>query len=228
MTNRQFSFLIFVLFLLLAALTLTLIGVLTEYWYYVEADSNLNETMQQHWNYNYGLWKKCYTDIPRDIVKNKVGSCVTIYQDLIKRDESSLDKDGQVYMHLSRSVVGFAIAMGAVQLAAVFTLICGNWPGNCKTIRKGKLYLSASLILLFATMCGIVSGISFIALRDLDRKDRGMYPYGVSSQYGWSFMVTWISAGLNIVDSFILLCLLRTVYDDVNEGKKYYYYNMGN
>lgn len=77
-------------------------------------------------------------------------------------------------------------------------------------------------------MCGIVSGISFIALRDIDRKDRAMYPDGVSSQYGWSFMVTWISSGLNLVDSFILLCLLRTVYDDVNEGNKYYYYNMGN
>ncbi|XP_071107917.1 uncharacterized protein [Haliotis cracherodii] len=228
MTNRQFSFLIFVLFLLLAALALTLIGVLTEYWYFVEADSNLNETMQREWNYNYGLWKKCYPGIPQDIVKNKIGSCVTIYQDLIKVDESRLDNEGQIYMHLSRSVVGFAITMGAVQIAAILTLICGNWPGNCKTIRKGKLYLTSSLILLFATMCGIVSGISFIALRDIDRKDRGIYPDGVSSQYGWSFMVTWISSGLNLVDSFILLCLLRTVYDDVNEGNKYYYYNMGN
>ena len=81
-------------------------------------------------------------------------------------------------------------------------------------------------------MCGIASGICFIAVRDLDNttfRTRAVMPPAVpeyaSQTFDWSFMLHWIATGLCFVDSFLLLCLLKNSYECVNEEAKFSPYN---
>lgn len=76
-------------------------------------------------------------------------------------------------------------------------------------------------------MCGIASGISFIALRDLDAttfRSRLVtpptWPAFSKGSYEWSFMLHWIATGLSLVVSFLLLCLMRNSYDTVKRDSK--------
>ncbi|ESO87432.1 hypothetical protein LOTGIDRAFT_235099 [Lottia gigantea] len=218
-----------VLFMILASLTLNLVAILTDHWYNVQADSLGNSTFQSKWTYHYGIWKKCYESLPSDtpVVKERVGSngnCIFIYEDMIQSHEDTLPYDDQLYLHLTRCFVAFAILCGGIQLFTILTLICGVWPADCHNIKRSKIYLGAALMLLLATICGSVSGICFIALRDLDVDPQNLYPQGVASNYDWSFMIHWISTGMCIVESCILLCLLKESYDDVAE--KFSYYNI--
>ncbi|XP_050392053.1 uncharacterized protein LOC126810812 [Patella vulgata] len=223
--GKQFVFLAIVLFMILASLALTLVGILTDNWYSVSTEDKSNTTFESKWNYHYGMWKRCYNTLPNELKESmKTGDCVYIYKDLIKRNEHDLSYDDRLHLHLSRSYVAFAIVCGAVQLSTLLTLICGVWPAKCKLIKRSRLYLSSALMLLLATMCGIVSGICFIALRDSDADINKIYPLGVAVNYGWSFMIHWIATGLCLVESFILLCLLKESYDDVAE--KFSYYNI--
>jgi hypothetical protein len=80
----------------------------------------------------------------------------------------------------------------------------------------------------FPAMCGIASGVCFIALRDLDNETSRsqtvmppVVPEYASQDYYWSFMLHWIGTGLAFVDSFILLCLMKNSYESVNEDYKF-------
>lgn len=70
-------------------------------------------------------------------------------------------------------------------------------------------------------MCGITSGICFIALRDLDSSSRNIYPNGTTTLYDFSFMMEWASNSLCILEGFIFLCLLKMDYNDITETGKY-------
>ena len=77
-------------------------------------------------------------------------------------------------------------------------------------------------------MCGITSGICFIAVRDLDKETfrtvtvtPPVPPEFATQSYDWSFMLHWIGTGLAFLDSFILLCLLKNNYDYVNDDSKF-------
>ncbi|XP_041362266.1 uncharacterized protein LOC121378254 [Gigantopelta aegis] len=227
MGGRQYCMLIFILFILLAAFGLNIVGILTDNWYEVKTtDPSLNSTTKHAWNYHYGMWRRCFDTIPEGIpITERSGKCITTYRDLIKRNEDALTNDERIKLHVSRAHVAFAIVCGAAELSALIVLLCGMWPGNCRRVLKGGLFLTTSLILFFATICGITSGICFIALRDLDQSRYAIYPDGVTSNYTWSFMIHWIGTGLCLVDSFILLCLIRRTYDDVTELGAYSAYH---
>ncbi|KAK7502403.1 hypothetical protein BaRGS_00006356 [Batillaria attramentaria] len=169
------------------------------------------------------------SDLAQSSSYRRDGDCIYIHEELIQKHEEDLDFDHRLRLHLSRTVVGCSIAAAALQLAVLVSLLCGVWPGQCDVIRRSRLYLATSLILMLATMSGVASGICFIALRDLDNttfKDMVVMPppppSSTNQNYDWSFMVHWIGTGLALVDSFILLCLLRNSYESVNDDVKYY------
>ena len=90
----------------------------------------------------------------------------------------------------------------------------------------------SSFFLLSPAMCGITSGICFIAVRDLDNttfRTRAVIPPAVpeyaSQSFHWSFMLHWIATGLAFVDSCLLLCLLKNSYERVNDNSKFSPYN---
>jgi len=57
----------------------------------------------------------------------------------------------------------------------------------------------------FTGMAGVASGICFIALRDKDSQSLRIYPDHVTYQYGLSFILAWVGAGLCIVEGFLFL-----------------------
>lgn len=77
------------------------------------------------------------------------------------------------------------------------------------------------MFFLIPAMCGIASGIVFIAMRDMDATTRNIYPANTTYSYGYSFMLSWIGTGLCIVEGFFFLCLLKMDYNDVKESGKY-------
>ncbi|XP_076458421.1 uncharacterized protein LOC143292117 [Babylonia areolata] len=230
-----------VFFLMLVSLTLTLLALLTDNWYRVHTDPNVDPEVRRRYNFHFGLWRQCYDRMPADIATDsrytKEGSsCVFIYQQLVKKQEDSLDKDSQLRLHLSRTVLGCSIAAAAMTLFSVLTLICGVWPSgrHHQLNRRGCVYLSTALLLLCATMCGIASGVSFIAVRDLDNtvlRRHDLVPSSMlllppavpayaSQAYDWSFMSHWVGTALVFLDSLLLMCMLRTTYQFVEEGSK--------
>ncbi|XP_025108935.1 uncharacterized protein LOC112573108 [Pomacea canaliculata] len=168
----HFCMLVVVLLLLVAALVLMLVSILTDWWYRVDTQGNYSSTITQNYNFHYGFWRLCYNTVPDDLTADQRarldGSCLTIYQQLIEKNEGDLDYDLRLRLHLSRTVVGCAIAAVGVAVGAALSLLCAVWPGRCDPVPRPPFYLTMSLFVLLASMCGIASGISFIALRDLD------------------------------------------------------------
>lgn len=74
---------------------------------------------------------------------------------------------------------------------------------------------------IFTGMCGIASGICFIALRDMDSTSRNIYPNGAIVQYDFSFMLEWAANTVCILEGFVFLCLLKMDYNDITETGKY-------
>ena len=60
----QMCMLVCVLFVLLASLTLTIVALLTDRWYRVYTNDNINPDIKKSYNFNYGLWRLCYDDMP--------------------------------------------------------------------------------------------------------------------------------------------------------------------
>ncbi|KAK7113636.1 uncharacterized protein [Littorina saxatilis] len=226
----QYYVLVLVLFLLLASLALTIVALLTDNWYRVHTPDNVNPEAKKKYNFHFGLWRLCYEDMPEAIANDESydkegSSCIFIHKALIQKDEESMDYDSKLRLHLSRTVLGCNIAAAAVMLFSMIALMCGVWPAKCDNVKKPGLFLSVSILLLFATLCGIASGVCFIAVRDLDNttvRTKAVLPPAVplyaSQMFDWSFMLHWIGTGLAFVDSFLLLCLLKNSYDLVNEG----------
>lgn len=71
-------------------------------------------------------------------------------------------------------------------------------------------------------MAAISSGICFIALRDLDKTSRAIYPVNVELRYDWSFIIGWVATGLCLLEGFVFLALLRMDYEDVAESGRYH------
>ncbi|XP_069124171.1 transmembrane protein 178B-like [Argopecten irradians] len=223
MGRGSLCLLFFALLFLLVSLGLTLASIVTDYWYTADATSATNQTVQNVFSYHFGMWRKCYTyNIPDSVPdERRAGMCGYTYQDLIPVREDTRTFEQKRYLHLERSWLGCMLACAAVQVFSVLTLICGLWPADCKSIKKSSLYLVSAILSLIAGMCGIASGICFIALRDHDIYSRMIYPSQVTYSYGWSFALGWGGTGLCLLEGFIFLCLLRKDYDDVNETRKY-------
>ena len=51
---------------------------------------------------------------------------------------------------LERSWLALMITAAGVQLFTILALICGLWPGDCRTIKRSSLYLIASIMSLLA------------------------------------------------------------------------------
>lgn len=223
MGKGQLCLLFLVLFLILASLALMLTGIVTDYWYRVDASGSSNTTVKERFTYHFGMWRKCYTySIPPEIpIDRRAGRCVYTYQDLFPRTMATFSASDERYLHLERSWIACLIAGAAIQVFAILTLICGLWPADCKSVKRSSLYLSASILCLFGAMCGITSGIIFIAMRDMDGTSRNFYPANTTHQYGWSFMLSWIGTGLCVIQGFFFLCLLKMDYNDINESGKY-------
>lgn len=233
----QVCALVFINLVLVLAIAGTLVALLTDNWYRVDTYST-DVTSRQTYNFHYGLWRLCYDEIPPNVANSerfkRNGDCIFIHEELIQRDEENMDYGRRLRLHLSRTVVGCSIAAAAIQLGVLVSLVCGVWPGGCDPVKRPCLYLSTSLLLMLATMSGMASGICFIALRDLDNttftdskfKDPSLFPPpppgDANQNYHWSFMIHWIATGLALVDSFVLLCLLRNSYETVNEKFKQY------
>ncbi|XP_060076494.1 transmembrane protein 178B-like [Ylistrum balloti] len=223
MGRGSLCLLFFALFFMLVSLGLTLASIVTDFWYTVDATAATNRTVQTIFSYNFGMWRKCYTySIPDSVpVDRRTGMCGYTYQDLIPVREDTRTFEEKRYLHLERSWLGCMMACAAVQVFGVLTLICGLWPADCKSLKKSSLYLVSAILCLIAGMCGIASGICFIALRDIDIFTHVIYPSHVTYSYGWSFALGWGGTGLCILEGFIFLCLLRSDYININETRKY-------
>ncbi|KAL8569242.1 hypothetical protein ACOMHN_047929 [Nucella lapillus] len=230
------------------SLGLNLTALLTDHWYSAETPDNIDPVAKTMYNFHYGLWRLCYDEnlpdyVAQDNRYEKDGSCAYIYKQLIERNEDDLVYNSRLRLHLSRTVLGCSIASGAAILASLISLLCGLCRlCAAQSDKRPCVYLSASLLLLLATVSGIASGICFIALRDLDNttarpssSSSSSYsssssssvmplppalPEYVSQDYSWSFMLHWIGTGLALVESFLLLCLLRNSYEFVGEDTK--------
>lgn len=221
MGRGQLCLLFLVLCMILISLGLILTSIVTDYWYNVQ-NSNSNTTVANTYSYSFGMWRKCYTkDVPKDVpYERRVNKCAYTYQDLVPRTMPSTE-EGARYLHLERAWVGCAIASAGIQIFAILTMICGLWPADCANAKRSTLYLVTSILCLIAAMCGITSGICFIALRDLDSSSRNIYPNGTTTLYDFSFMMEWASNSLCILEGFIFLCLLKMDYNDITETGKY-------
>lgn len=211
------------LFLILVSLGLIVTSIVTDYWYEVDGSSSTNATVVRSFSYSLGMWRKCYKNgIPIDApAQDRQGDCVFTYKALTKRAEDDMPASDYRYLSLERSWLALMITAAGLELFTILTLICGLWPGECRTFKRSTLYLVAALMSLLASMAGIASGICFIALRDLDHTSRDTFPAKVDTAYGWSFILAWIGTGLALVEGFMFLCLLRMDYDDVGESGKY-------
>lgn len=206
-----------VMFTILISLALIVTSIVTDFWYQVDGSNSKNATIATEFSYAFGMWRRCYKNgIPAsETAAERQGDCVFKYKDYVKPAEDSLSTEEYRYISLQRSWVGLMIAAAGLQLFTVLALICGLWPGECKSIKRSTLYLVAALLSLIATMAAVASGISFIALRDIDRITRKIYPTDVDMWYQWSFMLGWIGTGLCLVEGFMFLGLLRMDYDNV-------------
>ncbi|KAL5018053.1 hypothetical protein ScPMuIL_003775 [Solemya velum] len=227
MTQARMCLLFFVLFITLASMALTLTGIVTDFWYTVDGSESSISAVQTNFSYHFGMWRRCFTKgIPMGYdTKDIYGDCVYTYRELAPLLEQDMNFEDARYLHLERSWVGCAIASAGVQLFTLLVVICGLWPGDCKRIKARSVHLAASIMTLLAGMCGIASGICFIALRDIDETTDKIYPTGVTQKYDYSFIVAWVGCGLCIVEGFIYLCLLKSDKDDDSESK-YSYYSM--
>lgn len=221
MGRGQLCLLFLVLCMILISLGLILTSIVTDYWYNVQ-NSNSNATVANTYSYTFGMWRKCYSkDVPKDVpYERRVNKCAYTYQDLVPRSMPSTE-EGARYLHLERAWVGCAIASAGIQIFAILTMICGLWPADCANAKRSTLYLVTSILCLIAAMCGITSGICFIALRDIDSSSRNIYPNGTTTLYDFSFMMEWASNSLCILEGFIFLCLLKMDYNDITETGKY-------
>ena len=93
---------------------------------------------------------------------------------------------------------------------------------NTNMVFVQKLNIFLSYLFLLIAMAAIASGICFIALRDLDKTSRAIYPLMVVTKYTWSFIIGWVATGLCLLEGFVFLCLLRMDYEDVGESGRYH------
>jgi hypothetical protein len=56
--------LVIVLFILIASLACILVALLTDNWYKVTTPDNINPDLKKSYNFQYGLWRLCYDDMP--------------------------------------------------------------------------------------------------------------------------------------------------------------------
>ncbi|XP_061175744.1 uncharacterized protein LOC133184683 [Saccostrea echinata] len=221
MGRGQLCLLFLVLCMILISLGLILTSIVTDYWYTVKND-NSNTTVANTFSYSFGMWRKCYSkEVPKDVpYERRVNKCAYTYQDLIPRVMPKKAEDER-YLHMERAWVGCAVASAGIQIFAILTMICGLWPAKCNDAKRSTLYLAASILCLIAGMCGIASGICFIALRDMDSTSRDIYPNNTTVQYNFSFMLEWAANSLCILEGFVFLCLLKMDYNDITETGKY-------
>lgn len=221
---NSFGTLVLSMLVLVVSLALTIAAILTDYWFLVEAGPSATEEDKQRNNFNFGFWKKCYDDMPAGLPDGEhpsaTAGCVTIYERLTG---TGANKDQELVIQLTRSYIGLSITSAAVQLATVLILLCGSWPGDCRKLAKPGLYITATFVLLLATMSGVAAGICFISARDVERTDLALYT-DMTTDYGWSFMLHWIATGLCFLDGFLILFMLRFSYEEVNSKFKSFYY----
>lgn len=212
------------MFLILVSLALLIVSIVTDHWFQVDGSNSNNTTIVTVFSYTFGMWRRCYKNgIPAsEASREKQGDCVFIYKDYISQAANSISSDDYRYINLQRSWVGLLIAAAGLQFFTVLSLMCGLWPGECNTIRRSSIYLVASLLTLLATMAAVAGGICFIALRDLDKTSRGIFPSDVNTQYQWSFILGWIGTGLCLIEGFVFLGLLRMDYENVMEKRRYH------
>ncbi|CAL1531569.1 unnamed protein product [Lymnaea stagnalis] len=222
---NSFGTLVVSMLVLLVSLGLTIAAILTDYWFLVGTDSVASDESRRRNNFNFGFWKKCYEDmpevVPSDEHSSATANCVTIYERLTDTDANS---SRELVIQLSRSYIGLSITSAAAQLATILILLCGSWPGDCQRLAKPGLYITATFVLVIATMSGAAAGICFIAARDVERTDLALYE-GLTTDYGWSFMLHWIGAGLCFLDGFLILFMLRFSYEEVNSKFQNLYYS---
>ncbi|GFR63480.1 hypothetical protein ElyMa_001895900 [Elysia marginata] len=205
MASCGFGAFVTALMILVISLAATIVAILTDNWYMVEPEGGavVSEMEKRENTYSFGFWRRCYDDQPASLSPT-----------------GQLDNDGRDY--LSRSYIGLSLASAAAQLATIITLLCGAWPGDCKRMRKVSLYACALGVLVFAILTSIASGVCFIAARDVETDDLHLYR-GLDTEYGWSFMLHWIGAGLTVVDGFLLMGMMRYTHEDVGVLQRDYY-----
>lgn len=228
MASCGFGAFVTVLLILVASLAATIVAILTDYWYLVEPQGVVTEVDRRENTYSFGFWRRCYDNQPASLsptgqLSHDGRDCMAIYKDLIPSSESNMTSDEKLVMHLSRSYIGLALASAAAQLATIITLLCGAWPGDCnQQMRKVSIYACGLAVLVLAMLTSTASGVCFIAARDVEADDLHLYR-GLDTEYGWSFMLHWIGAGLTVLDGFILICMVRCTHEDVGILQKDYY-----
>ncbi|XP_012946430.1 uncharacterized protein LOC106013996, partial [Aplysia californica] len=190
-----FGTLVVSMLILFAALALTIVAAITNYWYVVESRDITSEEVRRASNYHFGFWMKCYDEeppksIPVEDLTSTGKDCVTIFEDLMQRPGVNQTAEEKLVIDLSRSYIALAIVSGVAQLATLVSLLCGSWPGDCQNVRRQGLYVSAAFILLVAIMAGIASGICFIAAREVETEEMNFYSR-LDTRFGWSFMLHW-------------------------------------
>ncbi|RUS79593.1 hypothetical protein EGW08_012641 [Elysia chlorotica] len=227
MASCGFFGFVITLLILVTSLAATIVAILTDHWYLVETEGVVSEIQKRENTYSFGLWRRCYDNQPPSLspngqLTNRGRDCMAIYKDLIPKSESNMTSDQELVMNLSRSYICLALGSAAAILATIITLLCGAWPADCKQWRKVSLYACALAVQVVAILSSIASGVCFIAARDVETDDLHLYR-GLDTEYGWSFMVHWVGAGLNVIAGFILICMMRWTHEDVGVLDQNYY-----
>ncbi|XP_013789190.1 uncharacterized protein LOC106473058 [Limulus polyphemus] len=134
---------------------------------------------------------------------------------------------------MARSVIGLYISGFFCIFLSFFTGVAGCWKrsyGN--VVATGLLELFTSL--LVAAAMGLWHGVHHYDYQKL--KDHMAYfgwpevlkqPGGSDFYYGWSYLLSWIGVGLNLIAAILLLCGAHCLrHEKKKEKTKYMHYLM--
>ena len=68
----QWCGLVVVMFMLLSSLACIIVALLTDNWYKVSTEDNINPDIKKANNFHYGQWRLCYDEMPTGIWKNNI------------------------------------------------------------------------------------------------------------------------------------------------------------
>ncbi|XP_076336132.1 claudin domain-containing protein 1-like isoform X2 [Tachypleus tridentatus] len=136
-------------------------------------------------------------------------------------------------LHMARAVIGLYISGLFCIFMSFFTGVAGCWKRSYRNVvATGLLEMFASL--LVAAAMGLWHGVHYYDYQKL--KDQMAYfswpevlkqPGVTEFYYGWSYLLSWIGVGLNLIASILLLCGAQCLrHEKKKEKSKYMHYLM--
>nr|XP_002119328.1 claudin domain-containing protein 1 [Ciona intestinalis] len=178
----------------LLGLASAVIALATNYWFLVETSTDnttaIDVVSMYQYPYRVGIWLTCYEDkIPDSVNPEKLisGQCVLDYDFQLQRTED----------FARTSAVSLVLACGIMFVASIMGLtgcIC----------RRSTPILISGLFTYVSGICTLVAMCSFIGRIVTGQSD--LKPYdNISTKFGWSFFLGWVSLALQVVSASLLV-----------------------